>query len=61
MRNLSLAILFASLAFSACKKKNETAADKPEFRNRSNAEKFLAIDPAFASISAYTLSAAVIH
>lgn len=36
--------------------KNRSDAEKPEFRNRSNAESFVTIDPAFSStVSAYTL------
>lgn len=36
--------------------KNGSDAEKPEFRNRSNAESFVTIDPAFSStVSAYTL------
>jgi hypothetical protein len=40
-----------------CDKDNDGSdAEKPEFRNRSNAESFIKIDPAFAStVSAYTL------
>ena len=57
MRNLSVAILIASLAISGCDKKIDTVVtEKPEFKNRSNAESFLTIDPAFSSsVNAYTL------
>jgi len=57
MRNLSAAILIASLAISGCDKKIDTVVtEKPEFKNRSNAESFLTIDPAFSSsVNAYTL------
>lgn len=57
MRNLSVAILIVSLAISGCDKKIDTVVtEKPEFKNRSNAESFLTIDPAFSSsVNAYTL------
>ena len=57
MRNYILP-LAALLIISSCDKddSNGTVADKPEFKNRSNAESFVTIDPAFAStVTAYTL------
>jgi secreted PhoX family phosphatase len=52
-------ITIASLAIFAvvgCKKKETTTADvKPEFKNRSNAESFVTIEPGFSGVSAYTL------
>ncbi len=50
-----LPLLAIAAAFSACDKEDNNA-EKPEFKNRSNAESFVTIDPAFASaINAYTL------
>ena len=56
MRKTLLAFTAASLIFLGCNKDDENSTtDRPEFKNRSNAESLLTIDPAFASISAYTL------
>ena len=53
----ALYTLAAIFIFATCDKddtKNNT--EKPEFKNRSNAESFITIDPAFtSSVSSYTL------
>ena len=58
MKKITLTALIAIYAFSCCDK-NESpsvATEKPEFKNRSNAESFLTVDPAFSSsVSAFTL------
>jgi hypothetical protein len=50
-------LTIASLAVVvSCSKSNNEKIDRPEFKNRSNAESFVTIDPAFTSmVSAYTL------
>ncbi|WP_343306795.1 alkaline phosphatase PhoX [Chitinophaga niabensis] len=50
---LPLALVF----IFACKDKNgvDPKEDRPEFKNRSNAELLITIDPAFSNVSAYTL------
>ncbi len=57
MIKLLLAFVATSLFVFGCNKDDDQspATEKPEFKNRSNAESFLTIDPAFAGISAYTL------
>ena len=58
MKKQLLTISAAILLIASCKKKDidGTPTDKAEFKNRSNAESFVTIDPAFASsVSAYTL------
>jgi Bacterial protein of unknown function (DUF839) len=52
-----LACAAATLLIVGCKKDDDNSnAEKPEFKNRSNAPSFVTIDPAFAStVSAYTL------
>jgi hypothetical protein len=52
-----LITLALPLVLLACDKDNDGSnGDKPEFRNRSNAQTLLTIDPAFSStVSAYTL------
>ncbi len=50
----SLAILLSALAVG-CDKNDSETTDKAEFKNRSNAESFVTIDPAFSGVSAYTL------
>jgi len=58
MKRVLLSSLCFCLLAASCKKNdsNSATADVPEFKNRSNAESFITIDPAFASnISAYTL------
>jgi hypothetical protein len=45
-----------ALLAAGCKKSEKPAEEeKPEFRNRSNAESFITVDPAFSGVSAYTL------
>ncbi len=48
--------LFATVIMG-CNKKDVTSIteDKPEFKNRSNAESFVFLTPAFSGVSAYTL------
>jgi secreted PhoX family phosphatase len=50
----AMAVLFVA---AACKKNDDTAAEeRPEFKNRSNAESFVSVFPDFSgSVSAYTL------
>jgi hypothetical protein len=57
MRKLTLSILALSMLTMACEKNNDEtpAVEKPEFKNRSNAESFVTLDPAFSGLSAYTL------
>jgi Bacterial protein of unknown function (DUF839) len=52
-----LACAAAAFLILGCKKDDDNSnAEKPEFKNRSNAPSFVAIDPAFAgTVSAYTL------
>lgn len=52
---ISAAAICILLATGCNKKDSETVSDKPEFKNRSNAEAFITIDPAFSGVSAYTL------
>jgi secreted PhoX family phosphatase len=54
--NKLLPALVLPLLLLGCDKDNDKGNIIPEFKNRSNAESFLTIDPAFAStVSAYTL------
>lgn len=39
----------------SCKKNDSVVIEKAEFKDRSNAESFVIIDPAFSSVNAYTL------
>ncbi|MFN9783833.1 MAG: hypothetical protein ACK54A_11420, partial [Sphingobacteriales bacterium] len=57
MRKLTLSLAVLSMLAVACEKNNneDVKVDKPEFKNRSNAESFVTLDPAFAGVSAYTL------
>jgi hypothetical protein len=60
MKKIYLTLVVAVTLVVACDKKNDdnnnTSADRPEFRNRSNAPSFVTVDPAFASrVQAYTL------
>ncbi len=56
MRKIVTLTAVAAIFFASCKKnKNDQPAEKPEFKNRSNAESFVTIDPAFSGVSAYTL------
>ncbi|WP_205513187.1 alkaline phosphatase PhoX [Longitalea arenae] len=52
-----LAALALPMVFAGCDKTDDNDnTEKPEFKNRSNAESFVTIDPAFASsVQAYTL------
>jgi hypothetical protein len=48
--------LLAAISVGCNKNDTKTSSvDKPEFKNRSNAESFVTIDPAFSGVSAYTL------
>jgi Bacterial protein of unknown function (DUF839) len=51
----SLAVATLLLLTFGCKKNDDNNSDRPEFKNRSNAESFVTIDPAFSGITAYTL------
>ncbi|HUP11099.1 MAG TPA: hypothetical protein VM187_02770, partial [Niastella sp.] len=53
--NKLLPALVLPLALLGCDKNNDKNGEKPEFKNRSNAETLITIDPAFSSVSAYTL------
>ncbi len=58
MIKITLAALLLISVLKTCDKKNSRAGEtvKAEFKNRSNAESFLTIDPSFSSsVSAYTL------
>jgi secreted PhoX family phosphatase len=55
MKKTFLALTGSVLFLTACKKDDKTLAEKPEFKNRSNAPSFVTIDPAFSGVSAYTL------
>jgi hypothetical protein len=56
MKNIILFSSMISLGLLGCKKTEKTVKeDRPEFKNRSNAENFVTIDPAFNGVSAYTL------
>jgi secreted PhoX family phosphatase len=55
MKKTLLALTGSVLFLTACKKDDKTLAEKPEFKNRSNAPSFVTIDPAFSGVSAYTL------
>ncbi len=57
MKKQLLTISAAIILVASCKKNDDvTQTDKAEFKNRSNAESFVTMDPAFASsVSAYTL------
>lgn len=57
MKKLFLITGLVAAALMGCNKKDVTSIteDKPEFKNRSNAESFVAITPAFSGVSAYTL------
>jgi secreted PhoX family phosphatase len=56
MKKLFLPITALLLIATACKKDKATDNTvKPEFKNRSNAQSFVVVDPAFPNISAYTL------
>jgi len=39
----------------SCKKNDSVVIEKAEFKDRSNAESFVIVDPAFSSVNAYTL------
>ncbi|MBC7873728.1 MAG: DUF839 domain-containing protein [Ferruginibacter sp.] len=56
MRKIVFAFAAATFLITGCDKDDDNNnAETPEFKNRSNAETLLTIDPAFASVSAYTL------
>ncbi len=56
MHKLIAITCLAALTIGGCKNKDViNAGDRPEFKNRSNAESFLTIDPAFSGVTAYTL------
>jgi len=55
MRKLSLSILCITVAMMSCKKNDSVVIEKAEFKDRSNAESFVIVDPAFSSVNAYTL------
>ena len=57
MKKIFLPLSASLLIFMGCDKNDsQNDADTPEFKNRSNAESLLTIDPAFsASVKAYTL------
>ena len=51
-----MSVAVSVLLIAGCNKNEEVSInDKPEFKNRSNAESFLTVEPAFSGISAYTL------
>lgn len=50
---IASALLLTSLI--GCKDKKTAEIEKPEFRNRSNAETLVTIDPAFPNVKSYTL------
>jgi len=58
MKKVLLVFSMASIVALSCNKSKDTAdviVDKPEFKNRSNAESFVTVDPAFSGVSAFTL------
>lgn len=56
MKNVLLFTVTLLVALVSCKREKVAPVDKPEFRNRSNAESFVTIEPEFAStLKAYTL------
>ena len=57
MKKLFLITGLIAAATMGCNKKDTTSIteDKPEFKNRSNAESFVSIAPSFSGVSAYTL------
>jgi hypothetical protein len=52
---LIITSLLAAVSVGCNKNDSNTNTEKPEFKNRSNAESFVTIDPAFSGVSAYTL------
>jgi secreted PhoX family phosphatase len=57
MNKVLLATAIIAFGITSCKTNNNAVyeGDKPEFKNRSNAESFVTVDPAFTGINAYTL------
>lgn len=56
MRFYSSLVLSLLVVLVSCKREKVTPIDKAEFRDRSNAEAFVTIEPEFAStVKAYTL------
>ncbi len=57
MKKLFLVTGLFATVIMGCNKKDVTSIteDKPEFKNRSNAESFVFLTPAFSGVSAYTL------
>ena len=56
MKKISLILCGSLIMFAVCKKNdNKIEEIKPEFKNRSNAESFVIVDPAFSSVKAFTL------
>lgn len=55
MRKLIFTLCMATIIVAGCDKDDKPTNDKAEFKNRSNAETFLTIDPAFSGVSSYSL------
>jgi hypothetical protein len=55
MKKILLSVGVLSLFLVSCKTDKAPTEEKAEFKNRSNAESFVKVDPAFPNISAYTL------
>lgn len=56
MKKFLPVVVIPALLAGCSKDDNESASEKPEFKNRSNAETLVTIDPAFAStVKAFTL------
>ena len=56
MRFYSILALSLSVVLVSCKREKVTPLDKAEFKDRSNAEAFVTVEPEFAStVKAYTL------
>ncbi len=55
MKKLTFLAAFAVLSFWSCSEDDDQVTDAPEFKNRSRAESFVTIDPAFPNVKAFTL------